>query len=129
MSRPREPEANLFMRIVRALGQIWGAPLVDPASDIPGTTQIVEKRYDDLLEIESDPRTTSEMLTRMEMVQALNAPPPLPPLIEPPKPEPNPDELHDLGHRIRRTMLAKYPECRRRSGHGCTIVARAHDSE
>jgi lysozyme family protein len=62
-------------------------------------------------------------LTRAEIVQQLNAldapstplppgitPVPLPPIVEPPKDLATDEEAHDLGHRIKRTMLAKgYP--------------------
>lgn len=61
----RDPN-DLVMRVVRALAQIWGSPGVDSASDLPGTSQIVDARAGDLLERESDPRATVELLPDWE---------------------------------------------------------------
>jgi uncharacterized protein YmfQ (DUF2313 family) len=62
---PREPD-SVLMRVVRGLAQIWGSPGVETASDLPGTTQIVDARAGDLLERESDPRQTIELLPDWE---------------------------------------------------------------
>jgi uncharacterized protein YmfQ (DUF2313 family) len=62
---PRE-EDTVLMRVMRGLAQIWGSPGVEPASDVAGTTQIVDARAGDLLEVESDPRKTIELLPDWE---------------------------------------------------------------
>jgi uncharacterized protein YmfQ (DUF2313 family) len=62
---PRDDD-SVLMRTVRGLAQIWGSPGVEPVSDVAGTTQIVDARAGDLLETESDPRHTVELLPDWE---------------------------------------------------------------
>jgi uncharacterized protein YmfQ (DUF2313 family) len=70
---PRDPE-SLIYKVIRGLAQIWGSPGVDQASDVPGTTQIVDARAGDLLERESDPRMTVELLPDWERAWGLPDP-------------------------------------------------------
>jgi uncharacterized protein YmfQ (DUF2313 family) len=56
---------SVFWRAIRGLGQIWGSPGVDDESDILGE-QWVDRRAADLLERESDPRKTIELLSDWE---------------------------------------------------------------
>ncbi len=61
---PRDND-SLLMRVIRALAQIWGSSGVDSVSDAVGT-QLVDGRAADLLERESDPRQTIELLQDWE---------------------------------------------------------------
>jgi uncharacterized protein YmfQ (DUF2313 family) len=70
---PRDP-ASVLMTVVRGLAQIWGSSGVDEASDATGTTQLVDGRAGDLLERESDPRQTVELLPDWETAFGLPDP-------------------------------------------------------
>lgn len=70
----RDP-LSVLMKVVHGLAQIWGSPGVDAASDaIPGTAQLVDGRAGDLLERESDPRATIELLPDWERAWGLPDP-------------------------------------------------------
>ena len=86
-----------------------GAILVEDGKKGPQTTAAI-KEFQSAHGLKPD--GIAGPLTCAEIVQQLNVPPQvqLPPALEPPKPPPNPDEAHDLGSRIKRTMLELYPD-------------------
>jgi uncharacterized protein YmfQ (DUF2313 family) len=61
---PRDP-VSIVWKVLRGLAQLWGSIGVDPESDEWGH-QLVDGRAADLLERESDPRTTLELLPDWE---------------------------------------------------------------
>lgn len=69
---PRAPD-SVLMGVVRGLNHYWGSPGVDAESDRWGT-QYVHARAGDLLERESDPRITFELLPDWERAWGLPDP-------------------------------------------------------
>lgn len=110
-SPPDQPPAPIYDThwVQASLNQLGASPpLVEDGKMGPATRAAI-KDFQSAHGLKPD--GVAGPLTRAEIVQQLKTQgASLPPIIEPPKPPATDTELHDLGHRIKRTMLKLYPD-------------------